>query len=112
VNNEQTSLSPFVRFPDGIKDVIGFCWSRPHIINLCRKGLFPKPYQLSANRVGWDRDELLQWKAARKRAEPPPKKATAKRRRVLIDAGADAEPPPKKATAKRRRVLIDADARV
>jgi predicted DNA-binding transcriptional regulator AlpA len=78
----------FVRYT-GLKAVLGFCWTRPHIINLCRKGLFPSPYRLSANRVAWSLDELLQWKAERERAKPPAKKVrAAKPRRVLIDADA------------------------
>jgi len=43
----------------------GIKYSRPHLIRLERKGLFPKRLQLSPGRVGWLRSEIESWISAR-----------------------------------------------
>jgi predicted DNA-binding transcriptional regulator AlpA len=87
----------YVRFPE-LKNILGFSWSRQHLIVLCKEGKFPKPYQLSPNRVGWDVDEILAWKASRERAAA---KASGPRRRGRPPKQA---PPPDK---PKLRVMID-----
>jgi predicted DNA-binding transcriptional regulator AlpA len=100
VGNGQEVGRKFVRFP-GLRDVLGFTWTRAHIITLTKRGEFPVPYKLSANRVGWDLDELLAWKAARERAFPARKKS----RRVLPADVPRAKPGP---TERKRRELAAA----
>jgi Prophage CP4-57 regulatory protein (AlpA) len=40
-------------------------YSRKHLLDLQRRGQFPKAYQLSPNRIGWLEDEILAWAASR-----------------------------------------------
>ena len=88
----------YVRSPD-LRNVLGFSWSRTHIIPLCKEGKFPKPHRLSPNRVAWDVDELLEWKAAREVAGPQTDRrykdavtVTKRKPRVLLEDDT-AEPP-------------------
>jgi predicted DNA-binding transcriptional regulator AlpA len=72
--------SRYVRWP-GVKEVLGFCWTRAHVITLVRQGKFPAPIKLSSNSVAWIVDELLEWKENRERAIPPPAKTPKPPRR-------------------------------
>jgi predicted DNA-binding transcriptional regulator AlpA len=111
--------SRYVRWP-GVKEVLGFCWSRAHVITMVREGRFPAPIRLSANSVAWIVDELLEWKANRERAIPPPLKTAkpprrpAKQTPMMGHNGGPALNDGRGATAAgkpgRVRVLIEDDA--
>lgn len=44
---------------DDLKEVIGL--SKWTVYDLIKKGKFPRPVQLSANRVGWRAGEIQSW---------------------------------------------------
>lgn len=79
----------FIPFKD--LKVYGIPFSRVHLSNLIKQGRFPAPRQLSPNRVGWVRDELLEWAAslpAARSAEPKPPPRTP-RTRLTDEIGAE-----------------------
>jgi hypothetical protein len=53
-------------------------YSRKHLLDMMRRGQFPKAVQLSPNRVAWEKSSLDRWCASRPTA------------RVLADEPADA----------------------
>lgn len=52
-------------------------YSRKHLLDLQRQGKFPLARQLSANRVGWDLDEIAAWVATRPVAQSVRERADA-----------------------------------
>lgn len=58
------TVKKFVTFPElpnyGVPK-----YSRKHLLDLQRRGQFPKALQLSANRIGWDEDAIHAWVASR-----------------------------------------------
>ncbi len=40
-------------------------YTRKHLLDLQRRGQFPKARQLSPNRVGWAEEEVVAWVASR-----------------------------------------------
>jgi predicted DNA-binding transcriptional regulator AlpA len=54
----------FVRYPElgnyGVPH-----YSRKHLLDMQRRGQFPRCVQLSPNRVAWRASELLRWVASR-----------------------------------------------
>ena len=51
---------PFVRLRE-----FGIPWSRVHLRRLVRRGAFPAPVEISANRRGWRKSDLLAWQEKR-----------------------------------------------
>ncbi len=43
----------------------GVPYTRKHLIDLQRLGQFPKAYQLTPNRIGWDEEDIRVWLASR-----------------------------------------------
>jgi predicted DNA-binding transcriptional regulator AlpA len=54
----------FVTYPQ-LPDYGVPAYSRKHLLDLQRRGLFPKALQLSPNRIGWDEDSIRIWVASR-----------------------------------------------
>ena len=50
---------PFVAFKE--LPQYGIPFTRLHLLRLMRQGKFPRSYQITNNRVGWRRSELLGW---------------------------------------------------
>jgi predicted DNA-binding transcriptional regulator AlpA len=50
---------PFVTFAEFPEYSIKY--TRLHILRLMRRGEFPRSHQITKNRVGWRRSELLGW---------------------------------------------------
>jgi prophage regulatory protein len=53
----------FIPYPE-LADY-GVPYSRKHLLDLQRLGLFPKAIQSGANRVAWIEADVLQWVASR-----------------------------------------------
>ena len=53
----------FVTYPE--LAALGVRYSRKHLLELMRRGLFPPAYQLSANRVAWRYDDIIAYRASR-----------------------------------------------
>jgi predicted DNA-binding transcriptional regulator AlpA len=51
-------------------------FSRKHFLDLQKRGRFPKARQLSANRIAWLEDEILDWVASRPVARSVAKSVT------------------------------------
>jgi prophage regulatory protein len=49
----------------------GIPYTRVHLRRLVARGLFPRPVQLSANRIAWTTSALAAWKASRPTAALP-----------------------------------------
>jgi predicted DNA-binding transcriptional regulator AlpA len=84
----------------------GIPWSRVHINNLMAEGLFPPNQQLSANRVGWNHNLILEFLNTRPAAGEPMPRLWPRRQRP-------AKPPARKLVGRPRgsRVVVDADGR-
>jgi predicted DNA-binding transcriptional regulator AlpA len=50
----------FAEFPE-----YGINYTRVHILRLMRRGEFPRSHQITKNRVGWRRSDLLRFLASR-----------------------------------------------
>jgi predicted DNA-binding transcriptional regulator AlpA len=48
-----------------LRPVFKIKYSRVHLLRLMKAGKFPPAYQLSANRIGWRRSQLLEYLANR-----------------------------------------------
>jgi predicted DNA-binding transcriptional regulator AlpA len=59
----------FVPFKE-LASVIGFSWTRQHVANLVKQGRFPRPVNLSSQRVAWRYTDLLAWAESRGEAKP------------------------------------------
>ncbi len=57
-------IKKFVAYPE-LPDYGVPAFSRKHLLDLQKKGKFPKARQLSANRIGWLEDEIRDWVASR-----------------------------------------------
>jgi predicted DNA-binding transcriptional regulator AlpA len=54
----------FVTYPELVDHGVPK-YSRKHLIDLQRRGQFPRAYQLSPNRIAWAEDEIRAWVASR-----------------------------------------------
>jgi predicted DNA-binding transcriptional regulator AlpA len=54
----------FVAFAQ-LKSEYGIPYSRVWVGELVRRGQFPAPFKISANRVMWDEEQILSWKDTR-----------------------------------------------
>ena len=57
-------VTKFITFPE-LPEYGVPAFSRKHILDLQKRGRFPKARQLSANRIGWVEDEIIAWAASR-----------------------------------------------
>jgi prophage regulatory protein len=62
--NSSTAPDRIIAFAE-LKPERGIIFSRVHLRRLWKAGKFPKPIQLSANRIGFIASELDQWLADR-----------------------------------------------
>jgi predicted DNA-binding transcriptional regulator AlpA len=53
----------FVTYPELVD--YGVPYSRKHLIDLQRRGLFPKARQIGLNRIAWDEELILAYVATR-----------------------------------------------
>jgi predicted DNA-binding transcriptional regulator AlpA len=54
----------FVKYPE-LPDYGIPKYSRKHLLDMQRRGQFPRAVQLSPNRIGWRASELARWVASR-----------------------------------------------
>ena len=58
------AITKFVTYPE-LPDYGVPRYSRKHLLDLQRRGQFPRALQLTPNRIGWDIDAIQHWVASR-----------------------------------------------
>jgi hypothetical protein len=58
------AITKFVTYPE-LPDYGVPRYSRKHLLDLQRRGQFPRALQLTPNRIGWDIDAIQLWVASR-----------------------------------------------
>jgi predicted DNA-binding transcriptional regulator AlpA len=56
-------VSRFVTYPELVN--FGIPYSRKHLLDLQKRGDFPRALQLSPNRIAWDADQIQEWVSSR-----------------------------------------------
>jgi predicted DNA-binding transcriptional regulator AlpA len=59
-----TSIDPFVTYPELVNFGVP-PFSRKHLLDLQKRGQFPKAIELSPNRIAWKLSEIQSWRASR-----------------------------------------------
>lgn len=93
---EHGSPPVFVTYPE-LRD-LGVRYSRKHLLDLMRDGQFPQARQMSANRIAWLRDEILDYLETRPvaraaQSERKQSEAASERAEVMPPVRAATSPP-------------------